>query len=311
MSTIDKPKVIAIVAPTASGKTNLAIELALQHNGEVISADSRQVYRRLNVGTEKVTASETRGVPHHLIDVVDTDDVYTAHDFVHDADAAIRNITTCGNTPIIAGGTFFYIDTLLGKITTPAVEPNEELRALMETKDVDVLYSELAAKDPGRAKEVDPFNKRRIMRALEVIDALGSVPPQHKQDCPYDVLMLGIYTERDVLRERIQTRATSAIERGLVEETQSLLKQRAFWQFWKPKNIPASRLFEIGLQYREVAAWLENEHPRPETLIKRLSEVNWQYAKRQRTWLKRDQSIEWFSLDEKEALYKRVETFLS
>ncbi len=180
----------------------------------------------------------------------------------------------------------------------------------METKSTEALYQELKEKDPRRALEIDPHNKRRLMRALEVIAALGEVPQQQKEECPYDVLLLGIQTERTELRERIRSRAKSAMTRGLVEETITLLRKPHLWEFWKPVQIPSQRLFEIGLQYREVAAWLEKEDRTETGLIKRLSEVNWQYAKRQLTWLKRDSGIEWFALEDRKMICERVKTFI-
>lgn len=316
MSETVKPKVIVIVGPTASGKTALAIELAKACSGEVISADSRQVYKRLDIGTEKVTATEMDGVPHHLIDIVDTDSVYSATDFKRDADIAIHDIAARGKTPIIAGGTFFYIDILLGRITSPEVPPNAALRTELETKTTDELYAQLHTLDPRRAADIDSDNPRRLMRAIEIATALGSVPEAAATECPYTVLTIGIAVDREAHKLTIKNRAGDALTRGLIAETHTLLTGT--------DPIPADRLFEIGLQYREVAAWIDTHHTDLpdladsstidpvliEQLTTRLGEVNWQYAKRQLMWLKRDETIVWFDRTDTEQITQQVQTFL-
>ncbi len=168
----EKPKILVIVGATASGKTALSIDLAKQYTGEIISADSRQIYKTLNIGTGKVTTKEMDGIPHHLIDVVYPTETYNADDFKKDAKKAIVDIISRGHLPIIAGGTFFYVDTLLGRITTPNVPPNPQLRRTLEAMSAEELYNELRERDQRRALEMDPQNKRRLVRALEIISAL-------------------------------------------------------------------------------------------------------------------------------------------
>ncbi|MFT7507364.1 MAG: tRNA dimethylallyltransferase [Acidimicrobiales bacterium] len=296
-----KPKVVVIVGPTASGKTALALTLAKKFSGEVISADSRQIYRRLDIGTEKITPEEMDSIPHHLIDVCDVETVYNASDFKDAGTQAITEICSHGNLPIIAGGTFFYIDTLLGKIVAPEVPPNPELRAHLEELSTEMLFAQLERTDPERSFTIDRDNKRRLIRALEIGQALGSVPKQHilLEDLPYDVLTIGIQTNKVELRARIRARAEQALTRGLIEETQELLDS----------GVTHERLSEIGHEYRIVLAYLAGSLD-DQALIQKLEEKNWQYAKTQSTWLKRDDSIQWFEHDDIENITKAVATFI-
>src|SRR3989344_2993718 len=163
-----KQKVLIIVGPTSSGKSALAVELARRFNGEVISADSRQVYKGLDIGTGKVTKREMRGVRHHLLDVASPKRVFTAHDFAERARAAIEDIASRGKLPVIAGGAGFYIDAFVGRIVLPEAPANAALRARLETKTAARLFALLKKKDPRRAKTIEPRNKRRLIRALEI-----------------------------------------------------------------------------------------------------------------------------------------------
>lgn len=298
MDGIKKPKIVVVVGPTGSGKTTLSIELAKRFDGEVISADSRQVYRGLDIGTEKVTTEEMQGVAHHLIDVCDVDRVYTAEDFRREAAAAIADIAARAKLPIIAGGTFFYIDALLGRFTAPAVPPDPDLRAHLEDLSVETLFLRLEELDPERAFTIDRQNKRRLIRALEVIDALGQVPKLIEQESPYDTLVLGIEVDKEELRSRLRTRAARALERGLIEETRNLLDS----------GVTRDRLNEIGLEYRLVLEHLDGKLTDAE-LLQKLEEKNWQYAKRQLTWLQRDTSIQWIQPAELDRVTEMVAEF--
>lgn len=296
---MQKPKIVVIVGPTASGKTGLSIAIAKEFNGEVISSDSRQVYKGLDIGTEKVTTGEMEGVAHHLLDVVEPSIVYTATDYKRDATKVTEDIFVRGHLPIIAGGTFFYVDTFLGRISTPEVPPNPELREELEKLTASELYKRLETLDPKRAANIDPHNHRRLMRSIEVADALGTVPPQEESECPYDLLMIGIETDRKELRARIRARAQEALTKGLVEETQALLND----------EVSRERLSEIGLEYRIIMEYMDGDLT-DEELIQKLEEKNWQYAKRQLTWLRRDESIEWFEREDIESIFSRVREFL-
>lgn len=287
MNTNRKQKIIVIVGATASGKTALAIQVAKKIGGEIISADSRQVYRGLNIGTEKVSREEMDGIPHHLIDIAEVGAVYTAAGFKDDAEHAIEDITARGKVPIIAGGTFFYVAALLCTVSIPQVPPDETLRRELEIKDADTLYAALKRLDPNRAKAIDPNNKRRLIRALEIIQALGSVPAPLSPETPYDALIVGIHIDRAALRARIRNRAKRAVARGLVEETKQLLA----------RGVARERLAAIGLEYPLAMAYLDGDLT-DAALIEKLEEKNWQYAKRQLAWLARMDDIRWFRSDD-------------
>lgn len=294
-----KQKLVVVVGPTASGKTGLAINIAKQFHGEVISADSRQVYRGLDIGTAKATEAEMQGVPHHLIDIVDIDTVYTADRFKKEARKCITEITAREHLPIVAGGTFFYVDTLLGRIAPPKVSPNPELRAALEKKTVEELFAELEQKDPRRATTVDPKNKRRIIRSLEIIEALGSVPETEPSVSPYLTLTLGINTDPDTLRERLKKRAQHYLDIGFKEEVEVLLET----------GVKRERLAEIGFEYLLGLDLIDGKLSE-EKFIEVFVQKNWQYAKRQLTWLKRDQQVNWVSASDKGEIEMLVQQFL-
>lgn len=283
MSEVQKPKVIAIVGPTASGKTALSIDIATRFNGEVVSADSRQVYRGMDLGTGKVTATEMAGIPHHLIDIADPQtDTYTGADFECAARTAIDDITSRGKLPIIAGGTFFYLDLLRGLRSSAPVPPNDQLRTELEKKSTGELSVELTAKDPRRAAAIDHANRRRLIRALEVVAALGSVPEVTQNDSPYNMLMLGIDVPIDILNERIHRRITNRIDQGMIQEIATLHESGVSWD----------RMNSFGLEYRSVASHLQGNITQTE-MVEELAVKTRQFAKRQRLWLKHDTSIKW------------------
>ncbi|HMO77959.1 MAG TPA: tRNA (adenosine(37)-N6)-dimethylallyltransferase MiaA [Candidatus Paceibacterota bacterium] len=277
-----KPKVIAIVGPTASGKTSLAIEIAKEFNGEVISADSRQVYRGLDIGSGKVTKEEMDGVPHHLIDIVDPDYRYSAADFLRDATTAILEITSRGKVPIIAGGTFFYLDLLRGKMQAAAVKPNLELQAELEKLSTAELIVKLQEADPKRADTVDQHNRRRLIRSLEIISVLGQVPESTVQPSDYEWLILGIDIEREILNKRIKMRLEDRLQNGLKEEVVTLLAS----------GLDPQRLDDFGLEYRYLKRNLKMELDYDEMVLQLFAKLR-QFAKRQNTWLKRDKEIIW------------------
>ncbi len=277
-----KPKIIALVGPTASGKTALAVELAKRFNGEVISADSRQVYRGLDIGSGKVTEAEMAGIPHHLLDVAELTDTYTAADFVRDSKAAIADIISRGKIPIIAGGTFFYLDLLRGKMQTAAVEPNPTLQAELEKLSTEELSQKLMAADPDRAATIDHSNRRRLIRSLEIIDSLGKVPAVQSLPSDYDWLVFGIEIDKEILNQRIEKRIHDRLKNGMIEEVQNLLAA----------EVDAKRLEDFGLEYRYLTKYLLQEISYEE-MVEQLFAKSRQFAKRQRTWLKRDSSIIW------------------
>ena len=281
-------RILCIVGPTASGKSRRAIEEALARNGEIISVDSRQVYRGLDIGTEKISHEEMRGIPHHLIDIrpstaLGTSDQYCAGDFVADASRLIEEISGRGKLPILVGGTHFYFDALLHGLpesTPPNAHLREELEALSTTE----LLERIQAADPRRAAELDPANRRRLIRALEIIATHGSVPPRHSpltiptginDGHPYEVEWVVIDPPRQELRSRIDVRLTSALARGLVEEVRRVREA-----------VGDTRLNELGLEYRIVGEYLRGERSE-DSLLPALSAKLWQYARRQKAWLRK------------------------
>jgi tRNA dimethylallyltransferase len=277
-----KPKVIAVVGPTASGKTSLAVELALALNGEVISADSRQVYRGLDIGSGKVTKEEAKGVPHHLIDVIDPEDTYTAADFARDASEAIKDIVERGKNPIIAGGTFFYLDQLRGLSGVAGVPKDESLRRELEDKSAEELFERLKQLDPNRASVIDRQNRHRLIRSIEIASAIGHVPQATKPGSNYDWLIFGIDIERELLHKRIEGRMHQRLKDGMEQEVSNLLAN----------GLTKERLAQFGLEYR----YLVRRHYKEltyEQMTEELFAKIRQFAKRQQTWLKRDKDIIW------------------
>lgn len=270
----DPSPIICVAGPTASGKSRRAIELAKELGGEVISVDSRQVYRMLDIGTEKTTKEEMEGIPHHLIDIVDPKDTYSAGDFTRDASRLIEEIRSRGKQPILAGGTHFYFDALVYGLpeTTPQ---NPVLREELETRSCASLMDELQARDPRRAERVDPNNKRRLIRALEIIESHGQVPERTQGEPIYEVEWILLNPERDELRARITTRLEKALQGGLIEETKRV---RAY--------VGDARLNELGLEYKIVGEYLRGERSE-ESLLPSLSTKVWHYARHQKAWLRK------------------------
>jgi tRNA dimethylallyltransferase len=274
----DKPKVIAVVGPTASGKSALGIYLAKKLGGEVISADSRQVYKGLDVGTGKVTKHEMESIPHHLLSIISPKKIFTASDFVQQALHAATMIYHSGHTPIVVGGTGFYIDAFLGHITLPNVQPDLKLRTRLEKKSVQELYHMLKTLDPRRARSIEPEHKRRLIRAIEIAKALGKSPPQ-KTRRVYDTLWLGLNPQN--LRQNIHTRLLRR-ERGMIAEAKRL--HRA--------GLSYRRMEELGLEYRYLARLLQNKISKEEFFEQLEREIQ-KYAKRQMRWFKRNKNIYW------------------
>ena len=277
-----RPTIVAVVGPTASGKTAKAVELALERNGEVISVDSRQVYRMLNVGTEKISTDEMRGVTHHLIDIRDPEETYSAADFVEDATKLINEIIARGKLPILAGGTHFYIDALINGLPADT-PPNPKLRALLEARNTDDLFAELQTQDPRRAEHVDPKNRRRVVRALEIVAARGTVPERTTKPCTYEIEWVVLDPSRDLLRERLNQREMAKFPRGLVDEVRRV---RAYLVEKVGQEAAERRLDEFGLEYRIVGEYLRGEREES-SLLPTLSSKLWQYAKHQKKWLRK------------------------
>ena len=278
---MQKPSLIAVVGPTASGKSALGVYLAQKIHGEIISADSRQVYKGLTIGTGKITKKEMAGVPHHLLDIVSPKKIFTASNFVTQGKKAIAEIYKKKRTPIVVGGTGLYVDALLGRFVIPEVPPNAPLRARLEKKTVANLYLLLKQKDPRRAKTIEPHNKRRIIRALEIATALGENPLPQK-DPNYKVLWLGIQIPDTLLRKRIHTRLIARMKEGMVAEAKRLHAQ----------GLSYKRMQELGLEYQFLALLLENKITRNE-FMEGLERAIIRYTKSQMRWFKRNPDIVW------------------
>ena len=280
-----KPKVIAIAGPTASGKTKMAIDLAKQINGEIISADSRYVYRGFDIASAKPTLGEREGIPHHLIDIVEPEVDYSVADFYDDAKNAIYEIIERGRTPIVAGGTGLYFRVLLETYNLPRVEANPDLRAELELKEKDDLLLELSKLDYTSYEKLKDANKRRIVRALEVTKILGK--PFSEASCEkepeFDVeWKMPIINSREELYDRINRRVDLMVEQGIVEETKNLLKKHG-----RIKN------FVSTIGYQEILTYLDGEATLEEALDK-LRQHSRNYAKRQLTWFRKNPQLEKF-----------------
>lgn len=271
-----RERILCIAGPTASGKSSRAVEEALARNGEVISVDSRQVYRGLDIGTEKITAEGMRGVPHHLIDIRDASETYSAGDFVADAARLIKEIIARGKLPILVGGTHFYFDALLHGLPL-GTDANPVLREELEKLETKELAARVAQRDPRRATELDPKNRRRLIRALEIIESRGSVPPRPSKDSGslFQVKWIVIDLPREELRARTDARLANALERGLINEVRCVREE-----------VDDARLNELGLEYKIIGEFLRGERTE-ESLLPTLSAKLWQYARRQKAWLRK------------------------
>jgi len=300
--------IIVVVGPTASGKSDLAVRLARKFNGEVISADSRQVYRGMDIGTGKITKKEMAGIPHYLLDVAQPRRRFTAAQYKKLGQAAIKKIQHKNKIPIICGGTGFYIRALVDNLPIPAVKPNLKLRAQLEKKTTTELFDLLKKLDPRRAREIDRRNPRRLIRALEIVMTTGRpVPPltsvilakagiqaripepgsrvkpgMTTNDSYTNVLFLGIKKSHPKLARRIKIRLEKRLKQGLLAEVKKLRDQGLSWK----------RLDDFGLEYRWLAKYLQKTISYDE-MVKLLQKDIEHYAKRQMTWFGRDPRINW------------------
>lgn len=308
--TSDK-KIVVIVGPTASGKSALGVKIARKLNGEIISADSRQVYKGMDVGTGKVLRDKTLPVPnlkfkiknskfrnhfyssgirHHLLDVVSPinppNGGFAVAHYKKLTEKAIEDIASRGKLPIIVGGTGLYIDAVIYDLNFPEVPPNKKLRRQLENKSAEQLFSQLQKLDPQRAKTVESKNKRRLIRAIEIAEAIGHSPvlnTKYYQLKPkYDVKWIGIKVSPEKLKKKIKSRLDKRLKQGMVGEVQKLLKQ----------GITHKRLREFGLEYRWLSKYLKKEVDY-KTMKEKLALDIFHYAKRQMTWFNRNKNIKW------------------
>ncbi|MFH1401577.1 MAG: tRNA (adenosine(37)-N6)-dimethylallyltransferase MiaA [Parcubacteria group bacterium] len=284
-------KLITILGPTTSGKSALAVHLAKKIKGEIISADSRQVYKGMDIGSGKVTKKEMKGIPHHLLDVASPKRKFSVTQYRKLAISAIKKIFKKGKLPIICGGTGFYIQALIDGIVIPEVKPDWKLRKKLEKKTTEELFRELEKKDQKRAENIDKKNRRRLIRALEIIIKTKKPVPEIKfNPFPCPVLILGIKREKEELKKRIYKRLLKRLGEGMINEVKKLRKSGLSWE----------RLEEFGLEYRYVALYLQ-EKLNYEEMIEKLQKEIEHFAKRQMTWFKRDKRIKWVK-NKKQAL---------
>ncbi len=279
-------QLIVIVGPTASGKSALAIKMARKLGGEIISADSRQVYRGMDIGTGKVTKREQKMIPHHLLDVVSPRQNFSAGRFVKLANITIKDISHRGKIPIIVGGTGFWIDALVYNIPLPSVKPNLPLRAQLSKKSPEQLFKVLQKLDPERARDIDKQNPHRLIRAIEI--AKVSPSPLFKMTDFYKpipgIKVIGISPAQSKLEKNITKRLTTRIKQGMIQEIRKLHASGISWK----------RLESFGLEYRWVALYLQNKITRSEMQDGLLRDII-RYAKRQMRWFKRNPNITWRS----------------
>ena len=297
--------VIAILGPTAAGKTALSIQLAEKFRGEIISADSRQVYRGMDIGTAKPTADERRRVRHHLIDVVNPDELFTLSEYQRLAYAAIADIHARGRVPFLVGGSGLYVRAVLEGLSIPRVAPDSAHRAELERVDADSLYARLRQLDPNAAAKIDLRNKRRVIRALEVFESTGQPfsEQQTRQAPDYRILRIGVTMPREQLYRRINERVDQMIGAGLVDEVRGLLARGGF------AEAPAMS----GLGYRQIELFIRGSIPLEEA-VRLLKRDTRRFVHHQYSWFRLDDAhIRWFDLSvpSGEEIQALVEAFLS
>lgn len=308
---MEKEVIVVIVGPTAIGKTDVAIDLAKILDGEIISADSMQIYKYMDIGTAKPTIEERQGIPHHMIDVVAPDEEFSVAQFQQQAKKLIQDIRQRGKLPIVAGGTGLYINSLIYPMDfTDAAEDHdfrERMRALASEKGNEYVYKKLYDIDPDTAQRIHYNDIRRIIRALEVYHLTGKPMSHYNQnfktaDKPYNSIIIGLTMDRSKLYDRINRRVDIMLEKGLIEEVKGLLKMGY------NKNLTSMQ----GLGYKEIVTYLEGKRTLTESaeILKRDTR---RFAKRQFTWFKRIKDIQWINRDDfnsKEKLVNHLEQYI-
>ena len=291
-----KPKVVVIVGPTASGKTALSIELAKKLDGEIISSDSMQIYKDMDIGTAKVTKEEAQGIKHYLVDFVSPDQRYTVSDFKKDAEAAIKEILNKGKVPIVVGGTGLYVNSLIYGIEYQDMKIDEEYRNELMNRaedpvELEKMWDEANTIDPDAMQKISKNDKKRIVRVLEIYKSTGKTKTEHEilsrqKGVEYDYKVFGISMDRQKLYERINLRVDLMIEAGLEEEVRNLLN--------KYEQFPTAMQ---GLGYKEVKEYFDGILTREE-MIEKIKQESRRYAKRQLTWFRRNEEIIWLDKDD-------------
>ncbi len=299
-------KIIAVVGPTATGKSDLAVQVALHmkqaHNieCEIISADSRQIYKGLDIGTGKITTDEMHGITHHMLDVYEPAEKISVAEYKIKADTIIEEIYSRGHFPILCGGTGQYIDYVAQDISLPQVPPNQELRDSLEHKSLPELLALFHNLNKEQPHSVDLQNKRRVIRAIEIITALGHIP-KTITSAKFDTLYIGLDADDETVKTKIKRRLDTRIEAGMIQESITLLEQH---------KITHDRMHTLGLEYAHISDFLEGKKSMEEFKSELFFAI-WHYAKRQRTWFKKNKDIHWFYPEyDKGAMCKLAENFL-
>lgn len=286
---MEKTKIICVVGATASGKTDLAVKLAKAVDGEIISADSMQVYKNMPIATAVATKEEQDGVPHHLVEFLDTDQTFSVADFVERAKVLIDEITARGRVPIIAGGTGLFVDSLVKNISFSQVGSNAEIRNELAEKSNEELFEKLLELDPNAAEDIHPNNRKRVIRALELCMSGTSKTEQNENsmliDSPYDALYIGIgYQDRQKLYDRINKRVDLMLEAGLENEARQMLDKQ---------GLTARQ----AIGHKELQPYIDGNITLDEA-VEGLKRETRRYAKRQLTWFRRNENINWLYADE-------------
>ena len=286
---MEKTKIICVVGATASGKTDLAVKLAKVVDGEIISADSMQVYKNMPIATAVATKEEQNGVPHHLVEFLDTYETFSVADFVELAKSKIAEIVSRGRVPIVAGGTGLFVDSLVKNITFSEVGSNEKIRTELAEKNNEELYEKLKELDPNAAADIHPNNRKRVIRALELCMSGTSKTEQNENsmlsDSPYNALYIGIgYKDRQKLYDRINKRVDLMLEAGLENEARQMLGKQ---------GLTARQ----AIGHKELQPYINGDITLDEA-AENLKKETRRYAKRQLTWFRRNENINWLYADE-------------
>lgn len=291
-----KEKLFVLIGPTAVGKTELSIDLAKRLNAEIISADSMQIYKYMDIGTAKITEEEMEGVPHHLIDFLYPDEEYTVSDYQRDASRLITEINARGRLPMVVGGTGLYINSLVYELNFAKAPPDEEYRVELEelaaNYGIEYIHDLLSKVDPESAKTISKKDKKRIIRALEVYKTTGKTMSEYnknfrKETDKYDLCMVCLNMDRQKLYDRINMRVDIMIENGLIDEVKGILHKGYH------KNLVSLK----GIGYKEIIEYLDGNLTLDEA-IEKIKKGSRNYAKRQLTWFRRDKRIKWVNKDD-------------
>lgn len=289
-----KEKVVVICGPTASGKTALSIELAKKINGEIVSCDSMQIYKEMDIGTAKTTKEEMQGIKHYMLDIISPEERYSVADYKKEAKNAIREIIKKGKTPIVVGGTGLYVDSLIYEIEYPNIEFDEEYRKKLEIQvekeGLENLYEQAKKIDPEAIKKISQNDKKRIIRILEIYHATGYNKTEQERksrekEPEFDYKVYGLNMPREKLYKRIDLRVDIMIKQGLIEEVEKIYK--------KYSKFPTAMQ---GLGYKEVVEYLNNNLTKEE-MIEKIKQETRRYAKRQMTWFRKNKQTIWLNTE--------------